>query len=377
MRNPIQLARPERRHGSILRAATTLFAAILLALPVGEASAAKAAVAFPTFSIKNLGVLRGGLDAEAFGLNTKGEIAGYGYTVFKHRGKTVATTHAFLYSGGKLHDLGTPPGTAASFGYGINSSGLMVAAGLAGGRERPYTVQLDKGRAIWTRLPGTTRNKTGVALALNDSGTVAGWLTGKGAAMWRTQVRPLRAIPIASTHASQATSIDAAGNVAGFDPTGAKQAAFWPASGSVSTLPGLGGRGSQARGVVATGVGEDIVVGSASTKHNVEQAASWSLHRASGRWTSSKPTALGVLSGFLYSRAYAANQSGWIVGYSFTHTAFHAFLWKSGKMKALNDLIPKRSGWDLTWATAINSRGQIAGWGTFHGAERPFLLTPN
>ena len=193
----------------------------------------------------------------------------------------------------------------------------MVAAVLSGGRERPYTVQLDKGRPIWTQLPGTSRNKAGVAFALNDSGTVAGWLTGKGAAMWRTQVRPLRTIPIASNQAAQATSIDAAGNVAGFDPTGAKQAAFWPASGSAPTLPGLGGRRSQARGVVAAGAGEDIVVGSASTKHNVEQAAAWSLHRAHGRWTSSKPTALGVLSGSLYSRAYAANQSGWVVGYLF------------------------------------------------------------
>jgi probable HAF family extracellular repeat protein len=84
-----------------------------------------------------------------------------------------------------------------------------------------------------------------------------------------------------------------------------------------------------------------------------------------------------VLSGYKDSRAYAINQSGWVVGHSFTRITFRAFLWKAGTMRALNDLIPKHSGWDLTWATAVNSEGQIVGWGNFHGAERAFLLTPN
>lgn len=45
-------------------------------------------------------------------------------------------------------------------------------------------------------------------------------------------------------------------------------------------------------------------------------------------------------------------------------------------MVNLNDLIAAGSGWELEWATGINNRGQIVGFG-IHGTERrAFLLTP-
>ena len=54
----------------------------------------------------------------------------------------------------------------------------------------------------------------------------------------------------------------------------------------------------------------------------------------------------------------------------------HAFHWKNGKMRDLNDLISADSGWTLRVATAVNDRGRIVGSGELDGETHAFLLTP-
>jgi probable HAF family extracellular repeat protein len=54
----------------------------------------------------------------------------------------------------------------------------------------------------------------------------------------------------------------------------------------------------------------------------------------------------------------------------------HAFLWRNGRIRDLNDLIPPGSGWVLEAANAINDAGQIVGTGMYKGQKRGFLLTP-
>lgn len=58
------------------------------------------------------------------------------------------------------------------------------------------------------------------------------------------------------------------------------------------------------------------------------------------------------------------------------NTYSHALLWTHGYRYDLNDCIAPGSGWVLTNASAIDSRGRIVGHGLFHGKERAFLLTP-
>jgi hypothetical protein len=53
-----------------------------------------------------------------------------------------------------------------------------------------------------------------------------------------------------------------------------------------------------------------------------------------------------------------------------------ATLWVNSKAYDLNTLIPKNSGWDLTYPTAINDQGQIIGQGSLNGSPRMFLMTP-
>ena len=56
----------------------------------------------------------------------------------------------------------------------------------------------------------------------------------------------------------------------------------------------------------------------------------------------------------------------------------HAFLWDRVQgYRDLNDMVPAGTGWELRSATAINSKGEIVGWGDLHGDENVgFLLTP-
>jgi probable HAF family extracellular repeat protein len=88
---------------------------------------------------------------------------------------------------------------------------------------------------------------------------------------------------------------------------------------------------------------------------------------------------LGVLTNGPSTSAKAINDSGVVVGvaYGSNGNPYHAFVWtQAGGMKDLNALIPAGTGWTLVWATGINPKGQISGFGMLHGQSHAFLLTP-
>jgi probable HAF family extracellular repeat protein len=72
---------------------------------------------------KDLGTLGGG-DAWAVALNDFGQVVGYSAIA-----STGFLNHAFLYSGGKMRDLGTLPGGTSSDASGINIFGQVVGSG--------------------------------------------------------------------------------------------------------------------------------------------------------------------------------------------------------------------------------------------------------
>jgi probable HAF family extracellular repeat protein len=93
-------------------------------------------------------------------------------------------------------------------------------------------------------------------------------------------------------------------------------------------------------------------------------------------------TDLGVLGGDQCSFATAINDKGVIAGTSisdcsFENPTFTAFLWKSGSMFDLNDLVAVGSPLYLGSAETINDRGEIAGIGVdAQGNEHAYLLVP-
>ncbi len=86
---------------------------------------------------------------------------------------------------------------------------------------------------------------------------------------------------------------------------------------------------------------------------------------------------LGSLGG-VFSAAHGINNGGQIVGGSLTadDQEFHAFLFTSGTMYDLNELLVNGGTWELTQAVGINDRGQIIGIGLFNGEDHVFLLQP-
>ena len=87
-------------------------------------------------------------------------------------------------------------------------------------------------------------------------------------------------------------------------------------------------------------------------------------------WTNGEMLDLGALPGDSCSNAYYVNSHGQVVGTSesldlcLIPTGQHAFLWENGgPMLDLNTVIAPGAGLELTFAVAINDRGEIAGFG--------------
>lgn len=119
------------------------------------------------------------------------------------------------------------------------------------------------------------------------------------------------------------------------------------------------------------------------SNQGVVVGGSWSAPQQSSmhafRWTLEGGIEdLGSLGGA--AMAEAVNETGWIVGASQLTTSAsspsHAFIYRDGQMRDLNDLIHPLSGWVLNSAADINDLGQIVGTGLFNGQQRGFVLTP-
>src|SRR5690242_21139991 len=126
------------------------------------------------YRVIDLGTL-GGASGQALAINDRGQITGTAQTA---RG----ASHAFLYSAGRMRDLGVLPGQRASTGAAINNGGQVVgwaetdpahsrAFLCTGGRLReilPQAIEVGQGlkrRPTWTQAHG-----------INDRGEVVGAL---------------------------------------------------------------------------------------------------------------------------------------------------------------------------------------------------------
>ena len=160
---------------------------------------------------------------------------------------------------------------------------------------------------------------------------------------------------------SQATGINAAGQVVGFAYTSgnASHRAFLWQGGGMLDLGTLGGTNSVATGI--NGAGQ--VVGQANT------TGSTALHAY--LWQAGAMRDLGTLGG-TNSYANGINAAGQVVGAATTsgEAAQHAFLWQGGGLQDLGTL-----GGTIRSANGINAAGQVVGYAYTNGnaAYRPFL----
>ena len=289
----------------------------------------------------------------------------------------VAGAFRALRHSGTATNLGTLGGNE-SVAAGINIAGNVVGkstdsagdtraflwepGGIAGPPTNPQM------RSLGT-LPSGAHSE---ATAINAAGQVVGYSqTGTGddavdhAFRWTAGTMTDLGAPTGFPY-SYAYAINAAGNVVGeaYNAAFSRSIAFVH-DGTIRTLGTLlGGRSSSALAIN----NQNQIVGYSDTAEGYQHAFLYDTQMHD----------LGTLGG-LYSYARGINNAGEIVGGSFVDdTRYRAFIRQNGQMLDLNSMLDaSAAGWILEEAYAISDRGHIVGTGLFGGQRRGFLLSPN
>ncbi|MEO7715202.1 MAG: hypothetical protein ABIY70_03290 [Capsulimonas sp.] len=123
--------------------------------------------------IHNLGTLPRFAYCAARSINNRGEVAGYAWNADAPEGSTDFrnTAHAFLWSHGRMHDLGVPSGYISSRAYAINNRGQVAGWLLTKSGQTHAMFWQDGMIHDLGTFPG---GQTSVANAINDAGQVVG-----------------------------------------------------------------------------------------------------------------------------------------------------------------------------------------------------------
>jgi probable HAF family extracellular repeat protein len=340
------------------------------------------AVAAPaqTYTVTDLGTLSGFSSSLAYDNNTSGHITGCSDNSILPT--TPCTTNipadAYLWrSGSGMQDLGHLPGDDLSVGYVVNDSDEVVgfsASTQTGGTHAFFWSQSGGMIGLKPLLDG---NGYSVADAITSKGVIVGQsVISNGdvhAVLWTKSggiyhVRDKGHLPHAPyTYPYDINEKLQITGIAYFDQAGTKYHAFLWSKARWKDLGTLrGGKNSY---------------GSWINKFSVIAGASTSPKYPNGvtvYWDATGIHPIGTLAGGDSSYAGFISDSGEILGESTVAGGDnHAFIWtKKKKMRDLNSMIPKNSGWVLHHAASINAAGQIVGYGTINGVDHGFLLTP-
>lgn len=282
------------------------------------------------------------------GVNNSGQVVG-------DSPNADAATHAFLYSGGSMYDLGClgSDQTKLSRAYAINATGQV--AGMSDTTADGYSHAF-----LWN--PTSPNATTGAMIDLGG--------LGPGGAVLGNE------IPRAMNDYGQV-----AGVALGSASTGT--AFLWTPTSPQGTTGSMVDIGSQLTGAGFTSVqAESISSNGMVTGFGTEPGGAnnldaflWTPTSANGSTgtmldlTAADPTDFGT-----ESRAFGVNKSGMVVGSS--GNGLNAFLYDNGVYINLNSLINPASGWTaLSYAESINDSNQITGWGVYNGNNEAFLLT--
>lgn len=291
------------------------------------------------YTVTDLGTLPGEYGCVATGINDSGQVVGYGYDYGS------PYDQAFLYSGGSMQNLSTLPGSNSSTAYAINNSGQVVGSALTSSGAQ--TVFLYSGGSL------QNLGVAGQPTAINDSGQIVG---NNGNTAFLYSGGSIHNLGTFGGNSSTANAINDLGQVVGGAYTsGGVQDAFLYSGGSMQNLGTLPG----AFGSYATSINDSgQVVGWSISSVNIYHSFLWQ----SGNGMQD----IGVL-GPLASDA--VNNLGQVV--------MDNYLYSSGSIENLNNLIVPGSGCTLNVASGINDSGQICGWGgNSSGQTVALLLTP-
>jgi probable HAF family extracellular repeat protein len=377
-RHPIRSPRIDSRHRRVrvFGVVTACVSAVAMAaVPAPAALAASAS----TYTITDLGSLGLGVSVGS-GINANAQITGGSYLATaipipcRPKQKPPCTTHAehpFVFSSGRMTDLGTLGGIYAT-GTAINRSGEVAGySKTSGGNYEAFVDQGGKMTGLGSLVPGASSE----AFAINDSGVVAGWSGAAGGGGQHAfldsagKMTDLGLLPGEGGIYTAASGINNSSQVVGSgDNAASDQRAFLDSNGKMTDLGTLGG--PQAAAYAINNVGQ--IVGWSQTRSYATHA----FLDSGGRMTD--------LGGYnIDTVPEAINDSGVIVGQTYgvdsTGSPFnHAFIYTGGHFRDLNSLIPSSSGFELTDASAINHSGQIVATAdAANGQTHAVLLNPS
>jgi probable HAF family extracellular repeat protein len=289
------------------------------------------AVLWQKGGITDLGTLDGGYESFATAVNNGGQVVGFSTNTTPDPfclfipGLCTTQTRAFLWQNGVMQDLKTLGGSDA-MAVLINEHGQIAGQSYTDSTPNPVTGLPTLDPFLWQDSAmldlGTLGGAFGFPTALNNRGEIVG-------------------------------QSNLAGDLT-FHPF------LWTKSVGMQDLGTLGGDTGTTNWISDAGE----VVGKADLPSSVPQKHDAFL------WKKGVMTDLGTLPGDSCSNAYYVNSRGQVVGTSEDQelcsifVGQHAFLWEhGGPMIDLNTLVPPGSGLQLTYAVAINDRGEIAGFG--------------
>lgn len=333
----------------------------------------------PRYIATDVGDLGGG-EARATSINASGQVVGFSYLAGYILGDLCAERHAFLYEDGAMAALPSLPGTRLAFATEINDEGDVAGTNYVyvenpacpggcfpGHCEVQTPVLVSGGVAIDLVGPPWY---SGVAGDVNGRRQVVGWSRKSDLPNPRTwhgylwEEGALTDLGTLGKDWSIATAINDDGLVVGYSQLiegGSEQYGFRWSGGTMEALPVLGSNTyNGANDVNAQG-----------------DACGWSGPSSNVARPVLYPAAGGVVDliglGGTAASAYAMNGRGDVVGYSYTpgDQRRHAFLYRSGRIWDLNDLVAPGSGLELTAALGINDAGLIVGYGCRDGRSLP------
>ena len=354
----------------------------------------------------DLGTLPGAGTGNSYGysINDGGQIVG--------SSSSADGSHAFLYSGGTMTDLGTLPGDAESTAFGINNSGQVVGSSYGGSDENDFHAFLcciNAGSVTIADVLTTIKEALGTAPPPPNSGSimvvniqtyideVIAANTPQPQSSARPQSHPLTAariregvvglayslIDLGTLGGSPTTAhgINNLGQVVGESATGRlsdgpiRHAFLWEAgymtdlgppagvayaindAGEVAGVHRYPDRHTESFRYTSGTAMASIPEGRVSAINNTGQVVGGIPSGSAFLWNAGTLTYLGTLGG-TGSQAYAINDLGQIAGsaYMSGNSAMHSFLWNGAGLMDLGTL-----GGTNSVAFGINNAGQIVG----------------
>ena len=363
----------------------------------GKSLAGSLATKRVRYVVTDIGTLPGGSTSFGFDLNNAGWVA----SSSSFAGGS--DQHATLWNNGTMIDLGTlggansiPGGPNASLEALVDSETAMPDPN--GEAFCGYGNHVQCLAAVWRNgllqaLPLLAGGNNSYAIGINDAGQVIGYAE-TGApddcatpfqvrrfmpVIWDRNGEIRQLSPLAGDTVAFGFAINRRGQAVGgsgqcsdvvlpqFGAPAAPHGVFWDIDGTQFDLGNLGGTFNAPSAINDRGE----VAGASQLSDGTLHAYIW--NRSKGM------NDLGTLPGDFISAVTCCrtlNDKGQAVGISIGDNGPRAFLWDNATMTDLNEISPG-SPLYLAFASGINARGQITGWGvTANGEIHGFLASP-